>query len=93
LLLCLPPRVSAEAWIVTNWRRNAIRTALAGAPQLIVRVTDRRGRTRLSHRLPAAVLDGPAEAVAARRIEIEAMVADYRNRCDFVPAGSDIVVT
>lgn len=87
------PRTRARTWIVTNWRRNAIRATLSGAPVLIVRVIDRRGRIRLSHRLPAAVLDGPAEAVAVRRAEIEAMVADYRDRCQFIPAGSDIVVT
>ncbi|WP_395612483.1 hypothetical protein [Allosphingosinicella sp.] len=87
------PRARAEPNIFTNWRRNAVRTALAGAPELLVRVTDRRGRIRLSHRLPSAVLDGPAEAVTARRAELEAMVADYRNRCTFVPAGSEIVIT
>jgi hypothetical protein len=93
-IVALPAiRTRANAWIMTNWRRNAVRAAFAGAPELIVRVTDRRGRTRLSHHVPSAVLDGPAEAVAARRAEIEAMVADYRNRCIFVPAGSDIVVT
>lgn len=87
------PRTRATAWIMTNWRRNAVRAALTGAPELIVRVTDRHGQTRLSHRLPSAVLDGPTEASAARHAQIEAMVADYRNRCDFIPEGADIVVT
>lgn len=87
------PRAEAGALIVTDWSRNAVRAALAGAPELIVRVTDRRGRIRLSHRIPSAVLDEPAEAVAARRAEIAALVADYRNRCQFIPEGGEIVVT
>ena len=87
------PRTRATAWIITNWHRNAVRAAFTGAPELIVRVTDRRGRTRLFHRLPSAVLDAPTEAFAARHAEIEALVADYRNRCDFIPEGADIVVT
>jgi hypothetical protein len=87
------PRTRADPLIDTIWRRDAVRAALAGAPELIVRVTDRHGRVRLSHRISAALLDGPATAVAAHRAELEAMVADYRTRCEFVPANSDIVVT
>lgn len=87
------PRVRADTWIISSWRHGAVRAAIAGAPELIFRVTDRRGRVRMAPRIPAAVLDGPGAAVAARRAEIEAMVAGYRNRCDFVPAGPDIVVT
>jgi hypothetical protein len=87
------PRVRANAWIVTHWRRDAVRAALAGAPELVVHIVDRRGRTRLTHRLPSAVLDDPIRAVAIHRAEIEAMAADYRNRCEFRPAGQDIVVT
>jgi hypothetical protein len=83
----------ANSLIFTYWRRDAIRTALAGAPELIVRVIDRRGRKRLLHRLPSAMLDGPAEAVTARRGALEGMIADYRNQCEFRPAGGEIVVT
>lgn len=86
-------RVRASPMISTFWRRDAVRVALAGAPELVVRVIDRHGRTCLSHRLPASVLDGPAEAMAARRGEIEAMIADYRNRCEFRDGSQDIVVT
>ena len=87
------PRTHAHPDMETLWQRNAIRAALAGAPELVVRVTDRRGRVRLSHRIPAEVLDGPAAAVAEHRVELEAMVENYRARCEFVPANSDIVVT
>ncbi len=87
------PRVHADTWIISSWRQGAVRAAVAGAPELIFRVTDRRGRVRMAPRIPAAVLDGPGAAVLARRAEIEAMLAGYRSRCEFVPAGPDIVVT
>jgi len=87
------PRINANGWVISSWRQSVVRAALAGAAELIFRMTDRRGRVRLSPRIPATVLDGPGEAAAARRVEIEAMVAGYRNSCVFVPEGSDIVVT
>lgn len=87
------PRILATPYIFSRWSRNAIRAALAGAAAFNVRVTDRRGRTRLSHLIPSAVLDGPEAALAARRAALEALVADYRTRCQFIPEGSEIVVT
>jgi hypothetical protein len=87
------PRIHADTWIISSWRQGAVRAAIADAPELIFRVTDRRGRVRMAPRIPAAVLDGPGQAAAERRAEIEAMLAGYRDRCEFVPAGPDIVVT
>jgi hypothetical protein len=87
------PRLDTHSWIMTRWGLNAVRTAIADAPVLIWRVTDRRRQVRLAPRIPVSALDGPRLAAAAHRAEIEAMVADYRNRCSFVPAGQDIVIT
>jgi hypothetical protein len=67
-----------------------IRDFLGDASVLKVGAIDRRGRLVAEDRVEAAVFETAAREIAAALPEIEAMAADYRNRCAL--AGPDRVL-
>jgi hypothetical protein len=62
-------------------RLSRLRAFLAGAPAMTVEVVDADGRRLAQDRIDAAVFDTAAGEIIAAQPEIEAMAADYRNRC------------
>lgn len=59
-----------------------LREFLAGAPHLTVGIVDANGGLLAQHRIEPAMFGRAAQAIADARPEIEAMVGDYRNRCE-----------
>lgn len=60
---------------------SRLRDFLAGAPSLTAGIVDGNGRLLGQDRIETADLDVAVREVAAAQPEIEAMAADYRNRC------------
>jgi hypothetical protein len=67
-------------YVVLPWRR--IDAAARGSGGILVVTRRLDGRFLSRTRFDAATFDAAATALAANRARLEAMVADYRNRCD-----------
>jgi len=72
-------RESGDAFASARW--SELRALMQGLEALHVRVIERSRGVVARDRIEAAWLAWPEAAVAAVRGPIEAMVADYRNRC------------
>lgn len=71
-------RVRDHIWSTASL--GDLRAYAAGAPLTAVIVTDR-GAILAEDRVDAALFDAPVTATEAIRPEVEALAADYRNRC------------
>ena len=71
-------------------RLSRLRAFLAGAPAMTVRVVDANGRLFAQDRVETADFDIAAREIIAAQPEIEAMAADYRDRCELT--GPDVIV-
>jgi hypothetical protein len=84
-------RARDGVWSTTSL--GELRAYAAGAPLIALIVTDR-GAILAQDRVDAALFDAPVAATEAIRPEIEAMAADYRNRCVRSEVNNqDIVIT
>lgn len=88
-----PPLVGpydGHRWQATMSRPLVEMRAFVGdARSLEVRAVDRRGRVLGTGRLDAAALNPPA---AGLRAEIDAVLGDFRNRCQLIDPANEIVV-
>jgi hypothetical protein len=78
------------AYVDTQARWGELNVWMSGREAITFALVARDGRVLAEDRLEARTLAGAAEALVAAKPEMDAMVADYRNRCT-VP--EDIVVT
>jgi hypothetical protein len=72
---------------------SRLRAFLAGAPAMTVGVVDVNGRLLAQDRIESANFDMAAREIIAAQPEIEAMAADYRNRCELITEPDDILLT
>jgi hypothetical protein len=74
-------------------RLSHLRAFLAGASAMTVVVVDANGRQLGQDRIAAADFDTAAREITAAQPEIEAMAADYRNRCELITEPDRVLVT
>jgi len=66
--------------------------AYAGGAPLIVLVRDRQGRDLVQDRIDPAVLEATAVAADALRLELDAMIVDFRHRCTRQEESNEITI-
>ena len=72
---------------------SRLRAFLSGAPAMTAGVVDANGRRLAQDRIEAADFDIAVREITAAQPEIEAMAADYRNRCELITEPDRILVT